>query len=191
MTATFSSAWSSIAPALADHLWQSSLFALAAGLLTLDSANKPRPRPLLVVAGGVGKVSASVFVVDFAGQQNVVDSRRTRRHKRRLLPCRGANQPTLHAARDERDSNADDFRQACHTGCPLFLRLCGWLDSSPCCSPGWRAGARFPGKSEMRFPFMRGARSRRCSACSIRPAFESRFGCCFREPCSSLESSAC
>ena len=35
MTTTFLSEWRSIAPALADHLWQSSLFALGAALLTL------------------------------------------------------------------------------------------------------------------------------------------------------------
>src|SRR5579864_415825 len=31
----FSSTWTAVAPAMADHLWQSTLFAIAAGLLTL------------------------------------------------------------------------------------------------------------------------------------------------------------
>ena len=54
MTATFSSEWSSIAPALADHLWQSSLFALAAGLLTLTlRKNHARARYWLWLAASV------------------------------------------------------------------------------------------------------------------------------------------
>ena len=31
----FSSTWTAVAPAMANHLWQSTLFAIAAGLLTL------------------------------------------------------------------------------------------------------------------------------------------------------------
>ena len=54
MTATVSSAWSSIAPALADHLWQSSLFAAAAGLLTLTlRKNHARARYWLWLAASV------------------------------------------------------------------------------------------------------------------------------------------
>ena len=54
MTATVSSAWSSIAPALADHLWQSSLFAAAAGLLTLTlRTNHARARYWLWLAASV------------------------------------------------------------------------------------------------------------------------------------------
>jgi bla regulator protein blaR1 len=54
MTAGFSSAWTSIAPALADHLWQSSLFALAAGLLTLTlRKNHARARYWLWLAASV------------------------------------------------------------------------------------------------------------------------------------------
>ncbi len=45
---TFSAAWSAIAPALGDHLWQSTLFAAAAGLLTLAlRKNHARTRYLL------------------------------------------------------------------------------------------------------------------------------------------------
>ena len=35
-----SALWGAAAPALADHLWQSTLFALAAGLLTLALRRK-------------------------------------------------------------------------------------------------------------------------------------------------------
>src|SRR5450432_862030 len=59
MTASFSSMWTSlmwtsIAPALADHLWQSSLFALAAGILTLTlRKNHARARYWLWLAASV------------------------------------------------------------------------------------------------------------------------------------------
>jgi uncharacterized protein (TIGR03435 family) len=66
MSATFSSMWTSIAPALADHLWQSSLFALAAALLTLTlRKNHARARYWLWLAASVKFLIPFSWLISF------------------------------------------------------------------------------------------------------------------------------
>ena len=65
---TWSAIWSSIAPAVGDHLWQSTLFAMVAGgLAWYLRKNQARARYGLV-AGGFSKIPDSLFVACELGQ---------------------------------------------------------------------------------------------------------------------------
>lgn len=48
---------------LANHLWQSTLFAALAAGLALMLRNKPRANAICALAGGLGQISGSVLVV--------------------------------------------------------------------------------------------------------------------------------
>ena len=54
--------WTAVAPAVGNHLWQSTVFAGVAGLLTLAVAEESCAGAVLGVAGGVGEIFGSVFV---------------------------------------------------------------------------------------------------------------------------------
>jgi len=60
-----SAIWLAIAPELGNHLWQSTLFAVMTGLLTLLLQKNHARNSLLALAGGVGEIPHSLFV---AGQ---------------------------------------------------------------------------------------------------------------------------
>jgi bla regulator protein BlaR1 len=61
----FSAIWAALAPALGNHLWQSTLFALAAGLLTLRlRKNHARARYWLWLAASVKFLIPFAFLVD-------------------------------------------------------------------------------------------------------------------------------
>jgi uncharacterized protein (TIGR03435 family) len=71
MIATFSSLWNSITPALADHLWQSSLFAVAAGLLTLTlRKNHARARYWLWLAASVKFLVPFSWLISLGGRMS-------------------------------------------------------------------------------------------------------------------------
>ncbi|MGH9494411.1 MAG: M56 family metallopeptidase [Candidatus Sulfotelmatobacter sp.] len=66
MSATFSSLWTSIVSPLADHLWQSSLFALAAALLTLTlRKDHARARYWLWLAASVKFLVPFTWLISF------------------------------------------------------------------------------------------------------------------------------
>ena len=61
----FSTLWADLAPALGNHLWQSTLFALAAGLLTLTLRKRhARARYWLWLAASVKFLIPFAFLVD-------------------------------------------------------------------------------------------------------------------------------
>ena len=47
---------------LVIHLWQSTIFAATAGLLTAGAATQSGARAILALAGSIVQISASVFV---------------------------------------------------------------------------------------------------------------------------------
>ncbi|HEV8492787.1 MAG TPA: hypothetical protein VGR76_10975, partial [Candidatus Angelobacter sp.] len=57
---SLSSMWTALAPSIGNHLWQSTLFAAAAGLLAL-ALSKNHARALLALAGGVVEVPGPLF----------------------------------------------------------------------------------------------------------------------------------
>jgi len=68
-------------PSLANHLWQSTLFAGAMGLLTLALKKEPGFGAVLVVAGRVGQVSGAFFRCWFVSESVRYGGRRQCPHR--------------------------------------------------------------------------------------------------------------
>ena len=69
MTSAFLDMWSSVTPALGNHLWQSTLFALVAGLLTLFLRNNyARVRYGLWLAASLKFLIPFSLLVSIGGQ---------------------------------------------------------------------------------------------------------------------------
>ena len=119
-----SAMWSTSShPALGNHLWQSTLFAVAAGLLTLTlRKNHARARYWVWLAASVKFLIPFSLLVEIGRSSGMVP--RLRGNERRIVRCDGTGQPAVHAGR-KRDAGDFPGRRAdrsCRAYCICFRR---------------------------------------------------------------------
>ena len=178
---SLSAVWTAIAPAMANHLWQSTLFAAAAAVLTLVLRKNPaRVRYRLWLVASVKFLIPFSLLVSLGGhlaRPHVTESAQTGLYS----VAQELSQPfTRLPLRSLCQFHARRVLPICSPGSKEFSQPCGRAVLLPCSVYGGGAGGDSLHRCGARRPLHKDARCMHCDAWSKSPECERRSCSCFQ-----------